>query len=657
MADRHFLDTACWARWVSGWTAQAVRRLSDQANPARTRRDGAMEDSPPPRPGNHSTALPLASFAATHAPAHPLSRLLTDPVVPRVAAAEGWLLSSKPASLLLRWGLVSERSIVLVALLGLVSAVVRWRSQWRAMLWALGVGEGLGRTVRLLERRGGTDAERDEDDEETEHVLSFWLLFAALSLLDSLRTTPSTSAPSPRSSIFTLPTRVRDTLRSFRQTYLHFLRLYILPTALRTRFAARELVQRYPSLDPAPHLARLPSLPRFLPSPFITPPATPMAPHRRTSTFPQPRSRPWDPLPTSLPVSWSYFAYPSSFSPSPSIPAYSARAMAAAEARWELIKLLILWTGLRRDAFGAKSLVWDWIVGPVVGAMPGRAEGKETVWKVVKEARQEKGKDKPELEPRVSQDRPRTAQDSDHSPPPSTSPFLPLHQRPISPPLPPPAAPSVVSTTSSSAANSYTWTPRRAGFYRPSHSSSHPSSFSTPRRLQSASPTPSSSTTGARSPFTLQSPPPGRAFGLSMPMPVATTPQGVTFRFASSQHPLLGPRATSTGTVVSSGAAGRKRDSLLFESPPRSPVGIMVRGGSVGSSDEEEGLSLDDAEAEADEDLEPPPTPGEQEAEEGARKWATVLAEAQADGRLAGDGEAVEGEAKAGPAGRRGWSV
>lgn len=645
MADRHSLDTACWTRWDRQKTLHAATGLHESPHRPARGETGAMDDPRPPRPGEHSTTLPLASFAATHAPTHPLPRLLTDPVIPRVAAVEGWLLSSKPAALLLRWGLVSERSIVLVALLGLVSAVVRWRSQWRGMLWALGVGEALGRTVRLLERerRAGTGAEGEEDEEETEHVLSFWLLFAALSLLDNLRTTPSTAAPSPRSSIFTLPTRVRDTLRSFRQTYLHFLRLYILPTALRTRFAARELVQRYPSLDPAPHLARLPSLPRFFPSPFITAPPTASAPSRRVSTFPQPRSRPWDPLPTSLPLSWSYFAYPSSFSPSPSVPAYSARAMAAAEARWEIVKLLILWTGLRRDAFGAKSVVWDWIVGPVVGALPGRSEGKETVWKVVKESRRE---EKIEPEARVSQDRPRTAQDSDHSPPPSTSPFLPLQQPP-----PPPAAPSVISTASS-AAKSYTWTPRRAGFYRPS-SSDHPSTSSTPRRLRSSSPTPSTSTAGTRSPFTLQSPPPGRAFALPLPGQVTTTPQGVTYRFASSQHPLLGPRAASTSAISlaqGEGARGRggrrgKRDSLLFESPPRSPVGL----GGSSSAEEEEGEGLSSEEQEADSDLDPPPTPGEQEAEEGARKWATVLAEAASS--VEGDGE--EEEEKGGS----GWSV
>ncbi|BGP30312.1 hypothetical protein JCM10296v2_002066 [Rhodotorula toruloides] len=508
------------------------------------------------------------------------------------------------------------------------------------MLWAMKVGEAFGRTVKLLERerRAGTGAVGEEDDEETEHVLSFWLLFAGLSLLDNLRTTPSTAAPSPRSSIFTLPTRVRDTLRSFRQTYLHFLRLYILPTALRTRFAARELVQRYPSLDPAPHLARLPSLPRFFPSPFVAAPPTASAPPRRVSTFPQPRSRPWDPLPTSLPLSWSYFAYPSSFSPSPSVPAYSARAMAAAEARWELVKLLILWTGLRRDALGAKSVVWGWIVGPIVGSLPGRSEGRETVWKVVKEARRD---ERVEQEPRVSQDRPRTAQDSDHSPPPSTSRFLPLEQPP-----PPPSAPSVISTASS-AANSYTWTPRRAGCYRPS-ASEHPSASSTPRKLRSSSPTPSTSTAGARSPFMLQSPPPGRAFALPLPGAVAATPQGVTYRFASSQHPLLGPRAASTSAIsrAQEGRGGRrgKRDSLLFESPPRSPVGL---GGS--SSAEEEGQGLNSEDQEADSDLDPPPTPGEQEAEEGARKWATVLAEAALDGE-----EEREEERKAGGSG---WSV
>ncbi|GAA5854820.1 hypothetical protein JCM9279_000959, partial [Rhodotorula babjevae] len=360
------------------------------------------------RSRDESHTLPLASFVAQRAPTHPLPRLVTDPVLPRLAHLEAALLTSRPAALLLRLGIASERSIVALALAAVAAALARWRAQWRAVLWALGLGEALSRTVRLLQRQAapvddGDDKQRrhaggeDDNAEETQHVLSFWLFFAALSLLDTLRSTPSgpsSSFASSALSFLALPTRARSAAHSARRTYLHFVRLWILPSFLRLRWACRALVAKYPRLDPAPRFARFTAFPyafpRLYPSPSAAPSSVPA--RRAAGNFPQPRSRPWDPLPTSLPLSWSYFAYPSTSSLAhPALaPTYSPRACAAAEARWELVRLVLLWVALRRDAWGAKSLVWDWTLAPLLGALPGgggagAGDEPSTVLRVVRE--------------------------------------------------------------------------------------------------------------------------------------------------------------------------------------------------------------------------------------------------------------------------------
>ncbi|BGP38199.1 hypothetical protein JCM10449v2_002128 [Rhodotorula kratochvilovae] len=584
-----------------------------------------------------STALPLASFVAEHAPSHPLPRLLVDPVVPRVAALEAALLTSRPATLLLRLGIASELSIVALALVALVGALARWRSQWRAVLWALGLGEALGRTVRLLQRAdsaaaGGANAkgkararsdDADEQDvvEETQHVLSFWLLVAALSLFDTLRSTPSGAAaiPSSRLAFLALPERVRTALRSVRHTYLHFIRLYILPTVLRARWAGRAFIERNPSFNPAPHLAKLPALPSF---PYTLPSFASSRP-TRVGSFPQPRSRPWDPLPMSLPLSWSYFAYPSSFSPSPALPAYSARACAAAEARWEALKLVLLWAGLRRDAWGAKSLVWDWVVGPLLSALPRPGAEEGTVLRVVREPRAPPAVTAPLDRPHPSQDDPL---------PPSPAPSSLASATPQRPYAHHPARGGAAYPSPSPHAYAYSlaWTPPRAA--PASVASARTSSHApTPRLVRSPSFSHASTRTASPRPFVLHDPPAGRA--------------GVAgYRSAAAEHPLI--------PVQGPGRAARaERDSLLFEeSPPRSPLLGGAEGyGSAGSAHEED--------AEGDASDVPPPTPGEEEAEEGARRWAAVLAEAQAQGRLAELEEAVRAAEGGAHGGGSGWSA
>jgi len=597
-----------------------------------------------------SHPLPLASFVAQRAPTHPLPRLVTDPVLPRIAHLEAALLTSRPAALFLRLGIASERSIVALALAALAAALARWRAQWRAVLWALGLGEALSRTVRLLQRQaaasdgegkqhgqGGSD---DVDDaEETQHVLSFWLFFAALSLLDTLRSTPSgpsSSFASSALSFLALPTRARAALQSARRTYLHFVRLWILPSFLRLRWAGRALVAKYPRLDPAPRFAYFTAFPyafpRLYPSPSSSPSSVPA--RRAAGNFPQPRSRPWDPLPTSLPLSWSYFAYPSTSSLAhPALaPTYSPRAAAAAEARWELVRLVLLWVALRRDAWGAKSLVWDWTLAPLLGALPGgggagAADEPTTVLRVVREVVGARAAGRGAAARESSESaRPQTSQDDPDvplSPSGSTSSASATPRR---------------ATTAAAAGRDYptpspyalSWTPPRPA--APSSSAAARARASAPASHASSSRT-ASPARPPRAPFALQDPPAARA-------------------------------GTARSGALLGGSSGAARAGRGRRAAPGGGEGLLSpglsAGGSRGSGREEDDEWDVDAEAADDDSDVPPATPGEEEAEEGARRWATVLAEAHAAELLVdveGSGELVgaagEGE---GHDGEPGWS-
>ncbi|GAA5933265.1 hypothetical protein JCM3775_002590 [Rhodotorula graminis] len=589
--------------------------------------------------------LPLASFVAQRAPAHPLPRLVIDPVLPRLASLEAALLTSRPAALLLRLGIASERSIVALALAAIAAALARWRAQWRAVLWALGLGEALSRTVGLLQRQAATvDGEgkqhgRPDDDEdgtaqETQHVLSFWLFFAALSLADSLRSTPSgpsSSFTSSALSFLALPTRARATLQSARRTYLHFVRLWILPSFFRLRWAGRALVAKYPRLDPAPRLAYWTAFPYAFPRLYPSPSSSPAAPTRRAAgNFPQPRSRPWDPLPTSLPLSWSYFAYPSTSSlTNPSLaPTYSHRAVAAAEARWELVRLVLLWVALRRDAWGAKSLVWDWTLAPLLGALPGGAAAAPgeptTVLRVVREV----------AGPRAgATGRGAGVRASSESAQPQTS------QDDPDVPLSPSGSSSSASATprraTAATGRDYptpspyalAWTPPRPT--APSSSIASRPRGSAPASHASSSRTASPArSTSARAPFALQDPPAARA---------GTSRSGA----------LLGASSGAARSAREHGAAASGSGRGLL-SPGLSVGGSSSAGeGPRRSRREQDDDDEWDVDAVADDDSDvPPATPGEEEAEEGARRWATVLAEAHAAELLVdaeGSGELVGG--------------
>ncbi|GAA5839685.1 hypothetical protein JCM11251_002560 [Rhodosporidiobolus azoricus] len=562
-----------------------------------------------------SISLPLSSLVASHTPSHPLPRLLLDPILPRLALVESALLLSRPSSLLLRTGLASEKGLVSLAIAVVGAAVVKWRGQWRAMLWALGVGEAFGRTVEVLSRqeKGKGKATRDEgaaeqdsyeQDEEVQHVLSWWLLFALLSLLEAIRTTPTSSSSS---SPWSLPTQLRTTLRSLRHTYLRFLRLYVLPPLLRARYAARKTVERYPSLDLSPHFGKLPSLalPALLQRRAL--------PKRARGSFPEPRlvSTLSSPA-TNLPLSWSYLAPSSLLAPSPSPSSFSlAQARGTAEKRWELVKLLLLWVGLRRDGVGAKSVLWAWVLNPLFGgAEAGSGQGETGV--EIRAFQRDGGKKVIEADSvnpairdggsasqialpdsrRSSSEHPTAVSSSSPSP----------YEVPFSPP---PPAFSGASAASSGA----TWTPR--------------SISSTPRRPRSRSPSPSHTPTPHRTPqyrpSSISTSHPLIPFSLSLPLPRTASPSSSA---ASNGAPKRGrnPRPSPS-----------KRASLLFESPPRGPNGSHARSSSSSSSssslgDEERGQA-----GRGEEELDVPQTPGEEEAEEGVRGWGSVLGRRASD--------------------------
>ncbi|GAA6037049.1 hypothetical protein JCM8097_005525 [Rhodosporidiobolus ruineniae] len=618
-----------------------------------------------------STTLPLSSLLASSAPQHPLPRLLTDPILPRLAAFEAAFLLSRPAAFVVRFGLASERGLVAIALTAVAAGVTRWRAQWRAMLWALGVGEALARTVRVMRRRGkGAVGEKggdngDEDaqrqaDAEAEHVLAWWLLFAAFSLLDTLRTSPTSASPS---SFFSLPSRLRTLLHALRHTYLRFLRLYVLPHLLRARYTGRQLIERYPRLNPSPLTAKLPSL--ALPA-LLQRCASPLLPSR--PVFPQPRLHALsDPSP-SLPLSWSYFASRTAFSPSS--PVALASATSSAEKRWEVVKLLLLWTGLRRDAFGARSVLWEWVLEPLFGGSESATRETVEVRAVRRSEQEEERGEKPTSRRSSGEERRRTlpAVGQDDASSPLSSSSTSLH------------APYSVPSSLPSAA--FSWTPTRPS---PSRSPGGSNSTTPRRALSLASAARSPSPTPSSAPFAFPTPTAAAAapsrtlthplIPLTLTLPAARSPS------SSSSRGRLRPASSSssgakTGTAARGGGGGgrEKRASLLFESPPKGAQGFPSSSSSSESESESEAEEggADELDAfrahlqrneviglEEAEELDVPQTPGEEEASEGARGWGDVrmglertLSEAdEGEGDGGGEGEGREG------AGRGRWSV
>ncbi|GAA5835812.1 hypothetical protein JCM9279_004654, partial [Rhodotorula babjevae] len=157
--------------------------------------------------------------------------------------------------------------------------------------------------------------------------------------------------------------------------------------------------------------------------------------------------------------------------------------------------------------------------------------------------------------------------------------------------------------------------------------------------------------------------PPSHASSSRTASPARTTSTSARAPFALQDPPAARAGTARSGALLGAsggGARGGRGRAASGQGEGLLSPGLSVRGASRGSG-REEGDDDWDVAAVADDDSDvPPATPGEEEAEEGARRWATVLAEAHAAELLvdvAGSGELVgaagEGE---GHDGEPGWS-
>lgn len=560
-----------------------------------------------------STRLPLSSFVLASVPTHPLPHLVLDPVLTRLATIEALVLYSKPGQILQRLGASDQTVIGLVSLLT-VGVLAKWRRQWRGFMLILGVGEAVGRTLKLIERvenssaktTTATTTETLDDDEpestltrEIQHLLSFWTLFFTLSFYETLRTTPSSYSKSSSLLIGKSPltSRFRTSFRSLRYTYLRFLRLWIVPLFYRSRYAYQSLVLSHPKFDFSSRFPRFPSVPfasQFLH--LLTPSSLYRPTARKASSFPQPLPAASDLSAfATMPLPHSYFA--------------SRRTTSGtAEFRWEVVKLLLLWIGSRRDVFGAKSVLFDWILGPLVKRWGGNEDensGEGLIIYRAKHRGQGQGQGRPTFARPSQEEEEDSSRRSSHEQDVETRDSYSINND-LDDDLSFPRSPSS-STTSLSLSLSprpspkiwTTQTPPRPTRQRPPHSSID-LSHSLDSIQHETFPTP--------------------------------PPQNIPYRLTSSAHPLLNAYSTTSHQ-----SKGTGRDSLLLESPPR--LGIRRRLDQTTTTDSEE---------EEEDGGVGSSSPPRTEAEEGIKRWATVLS---------GTGELEKSEIVGLDSIGRGWSV
>lgn len=291
-----------------------------------------------------TTALPFTTLLYATLPQHPLLSLLSNPVITRIATVEHRLLLSSASVLLQRIPGVGSKSVLLLTLLGAGSTLGRWRGQWKAIIGALGVGEAGVRGFNLLDElesssvsEEGESARKRRIRAEIKHLVCFWSLFAFVSVAETWLLLPRTLSATNSMIRFSITTRrqIKALLRSFR--------LYLTP------HITRLILQLRAQLPPLPEQFASVSFPSLSSLAFLLPsPSTKIKPH------PQP-----------IAISASSFAkstrttigLPELFFSSP--------------ARYELFKVLLLWTGLRRDGWGA-TMIWDWILGPIYAVARSR---------------------------------------------------------------------------------------------------------------------------------------------------------------------------------------------------------------------------------------------------------------------------------------------
>jgi len=477
----------------------------------------------------------------------------------------------------------------------------------------LGVSEAVARTLNLIDRvdlRTDRSTKRNDETDDTEgdddrtselqHLLSFWTLFFSLSFLESLRASPSHSSLVPKS-----PVKIRffNSLKSLRYTYVRFLRVWIIPLFYRSRYAYLSLIQSNPRLDFANRFPKFPTVPFAAQFANLLTPTTYFP--RNPTNFPQPLPAGVDLSKLqNLPLPLTYF------SSSPTTSRFKA------ELRWEVVKLLILWTGLRKDSFGAKSVMFDWILGPIVRRRRearrrterdaiDESEDYVSVYRMNKTGESEGGGGGADDRNRGNYTTQRQIQAQDSSKLPSSP--SPSHSRSSSlerPPRPPPI-----------------WTTQ------------------TPPRP------PTSRLDGSiyRKPFQTPSSPARNNRLRPTPMDYTTLDQ------EESQS------SVSDVTDSSNSFERRKggRESLLLESPPRfldQDKSCRRRRRSYSSNV----TSQDDTEEGEEKEKD---SPARTEAEEGIKRWATVLRSQHSETALELAGETLAGEARGLEAIGRGWSV
>ncbi|KAK4053161.1 hypothetical protein OIV83_001896 [Microbotryomycetes sp. JL201] len=175
-----------------------------------------------------SVPLPLATLLLDARPEHALTSELYDPVVKRVAHVEAAVQTSAAAKALRRIGL-RHATVTCLACSAMAAGVYRCKLQWRAMLAVLGVGEAAAASLHLLadldDRRDNHASARlseqehgkDMDDQlvqDTRHLACFWLVYASLAVLESVRSTATEPGNGVQRSVIT--SRLKPAMRYLR---------------------------------------------------------------------------------------------------------------------------------------------------------------------------------------------------------------------------------------------------------------------------------------------------------------------------------------------------------------------------------------------------------------------------------------------------------
>lgn len=236
----------------------------------------------------------------------------------------------------------------MLALVGAGTLGAKYKDHWKSGLAALGVIEALTRSLNVLdglelEASGGmnhegngnksTREERERRQQEIKHLLCFWMLFASISLLESIRTLPAST--NNNASTLTSWGTLRDAVEKLR----------------------KGLWRNIPSLVPP------------------TPAARARRPFPQPSSFPLPLALPS--IPSLLPP--KVVLVPT---PLPTLPSMVRSISTRKSVKYALLKLLVLWIGLRKDGFGA-SAIWDWVLGPLFAVKRSRGTGGGNVTKVI----------------------------------------------------------------------------------------------------------------------------------------------------------------------------------------------------------------------------------------------------------------------------------